>query len=267
MRCIFCKKESGRSKSVEHILPEALGNDKSVLPRGIVCDSCNNYFATNIENRILESEEFSYLRQRQLIPTKKGRPPLASVFFNNIKVKAGFDKSRDGFAITIPDNGSLNKVKNTILINENGTIKIPISGRQCDQILCSRWLAKMALEAMVFRVMDVDGWDNYIINDTQLDPIRNYARAPKKKEYWVFSRRRIYSEDRLFENKYQIMNEWDILSTGTVEHSEWYFVLAIFGIEYAINYAGPSIDGYNYWIQQHDGLSPLYTRKNIDQLQ
>ncbi|WP_421825048.1 HNH endonuclease [Flagellimonas oceanensis] len=26
MRCIFCKKSSGRSSSIQHIIPESLGN-------------------------------------------------------------------------------------------------------------------------------------------------------------------------------------------------------------------------------------------------
>ena len=49
MRCIFCKKDSCNSRSVEHILPESLGNEEHILPAGIVCDRCNNYFASSVE--------------------------------------------------------------------------------------------------------------------------------------------------------------------------------------------------------------------------
>ena len=36
MRCIFCKKDSSNSRSVEHIPPESLSNEEHTLPAGIV---------------------------------------------------------------------------------------------------------------------------------------------------------------------------------------------------------------------------------------
>ena len=49
VRCIFCKTKSSACVSVEHIIPESLGNTQHILPRGWVCDSCNNYMATKVE--------------------------------------------------------------------------------------------------------------------------------------------------------------------------------------------------------------------------
>ena len=49
MRCLFCKKDSDETKSIEHIVPESLGNKSFVLPLGYVCDKCNNYFALRVE--------------------------------------------------------------------------------------------------------------------------------------------------------------------------------------------------------------------------
>jgi hypothetical protein len=40
--------------------------------------------------------------------------------------------------------------------------------------------------------------------------------------------------------------------------NECYFVLAIFGVEYVINIAGPSIDGYRQWLKENNEKSPLY---------
>ena len=34
MRCLFCKKDSDETKSIEHIVPESLGNKSFVLPLG-----------------------------------------------------------------------------------------------------------------------------------------------------------------------------------------------------------------------------------------
>lgn len=49
VRCIFCKQNSEGSRSVEHIIPESIGNTRHILPRGTVCDRCNNYFSRKVE--------------------------------------------------------------------------------------------------------------------------------------------------------------------------------------------------------------------------
>lgn len=75
MRCIFCKQDSSSSRSVEHIVPESLGNDEHVLPIGAVCDGCNQYFARKVERQLLESPMFRLLRADMAIPNKRGRIP------------------------------------------------------------------------------------------------------------------------------------------------------------------------------------------------
>lgn len=75
MRCIFCKHDSSTSVSVEHIVPESLGNIDHVLPVGVVCDGCNQYFARKVERQLLESPMFRLLRADMAIPNKRGRIP------------------------------------------------------------------------------------------------------------------------------------------------------------------------------------------------
>jgi HNH endonuclease len=75
MRCIFCKQDSSTSVSVEHIIPESLGNIDHVLPVGAVCDGCNQYFARKVERQLLESPMFRLLRADMAIPNKRGRIP------------------------------------------------------------------------------------------------------------------------------------------------------------------------------------------------
>ena len=82
MRCLFCKQNSSDSKSVEHIIPESLGNTASILPKGIVCDKCNNYFSRKIEQPFLESIDIKTLRFRQAIPNKRGRVPSVNGILN-----------------------------------------------------------------------------------------------------------------------------------------------------------------------------------------
>lgn len=75
MRCIFCKEDSTDSRSVEHIVPESLGNTDHVLQPGIVCDACNQYFARKLERPVLEAPIFRNLRTAMAIPNKRGRVP------------------------------------------------------------------------------------------------------------------------------------------------------------------------------------------------
>jgi len=76
MKCIFCRSpEVLTSKSKEHVIPESLGNKSSILLPGIVCDSCNNYLAREVEKPILDSPMFRFLRYDRSIPNKRGRIP------------------------------------------------------------------------------------------------------------------------------------------------------------------------------------------------
>lgn len=75
MRCIFCKQDSSTSQSVEHIVPESLGNVAHTLPVGVVCDGCNQYFARKVERLLLESPMFRFLRADMAVPNKRNRLP------------------------------------------------------------------------------------------------------------------------------------------------------------------------------------------------
>jgi hypothetical protein len=47
--CIWCEGPTNKS-DVSHVLPRCFGNlEGQVLPKGIVCGSCNNFFGTQIE--------------------------------------------------------------------------------------------------------------------------------------------------------------------------------------------------------------------------
>ena len=73
MRCIFCEKDASSSRSVEHIVPASFGNSISILPKGSVCDKCNNYFARKIESPFLNSEVVLQLRQELEINNREGK--------------------------------------------------------------------------------------------------------------------------------------------------------------------------------------------------
>lgn len=263
MKCIFCKQDSSTSVSVEHVIPESLGNKKTVLPKGAVCDSCNNYFASKVEKPVLASGEFTQLRFNQLIKNKKGRVPETKIIIGPHAVTARRNGKLD-FSFKPEDFDKIQAYLNT---TKKGMVAIPVSGSPPHNHHLSRFLAKMALEALAFRWLKNKGWNEYIVGHEQLDEIRNFARCPKRNEIWEYSKRRIYDEDSSQKTiggvGYQVLNEWDILVTGDIDNSEFYFVLAIFGMEYAINLGGNGMDGYKAWLEKNDNISPLYLEKNI----
>jgi hypothetical protein len=127
-----------------------------------------------------------------------------------------------------------------------------------DQRLMSRFLAKASLEILTHSLIETEGWEQEILGNEQLEPLRRFARIGDKPPAWPFSRRRIYGEDDMQQdgpNSYQVLHEFTLLYTPKCE---LYAVICIFGEEFAINCAGPDIEGYANWLKEYDNRSPLY---------
>jgi hypothetical protein len=260
MRCIFCKGESSASRSVEHIIPESLGNLDHVLQPGVVCDVCNNYFAREVEKPFLECSPIAHLRFEQGLPNKRGRvPPVKGV------VTPG------PFSVTLVQEPHPDPTMSWVFSPEaaeafhrvtKGTLWYPGSSDDLPQgPVVSRFMAKVALEVVAARFGKSPQDLEALVDEKEFDPIRDHARRGGSLVNWPVSVRRIYPADRLWgEEKYQLVHEFDILIT---ERSEWYFVLAVFGLELVINYEGPEIDGYYRWLSENGGESPLYMGRNV----
>lgn len=260
MRCVFCKRDSRSSRSVEHIIPESLGGISHKLPPGVVCDGCNNYFSREVEKPFLESEVIALLRFRQNIPNKKGRvPPIPGILLPGpIPVSVyRYEKSESDIAVDVPPEAAqcVSTIPRARLIVGSDS-ELPTGP------IISRFMAKIALEAMAARLLDHSAGLEYIVDEGQLDPIRNHARRGETRHWPVYARQ-IYHPDEKWIDEHgsalQIMNEHDILVT---ENGEWYFVLALFGKELSINYGGPETEGYKLWLDEHENRSSLYSGKN-----
>jgi hypothetical protein len=84
-KCIYCSQTTGNFKSEEHIFPESLGNDELVLPKGYVCDKCNNGILSQLDSALTKFEPIAFL-QVQLVPhTKDGSLPKAN--FQNMTIE------------------------------------------------------------------------------------------------------------------------------------------------------------------------------------
>ena len=73
--CLFCGTRTAPFSRVEHPIPESMGNDDLVLPHGVVCDTCNQYFGSKIEAKALCSPPLDIERMAFAVRSKKGRVP------------------------------------------------------------------------------------------------------------------------------------------------------------------------------------------------
>ena len=102
--CPFCHKiitksiieySLSTSFSEEHIIPLSLGNDQLIIPPGIICDECNNYFAREIEKRFLANETISRLRSFHLVPNRRNRVPELEVLVGKEKSKIEYSAKQN----------------------------------------------------------------------------------------------------------------------------------------------------------------------------
>ena len=281
MNCIFCHEVSDNSKSIEHIIPESLGNKDLTLWKGAVCDKCNNYFATKIEKELLDQPYFVSMRHRNFIKTKKNHP---------VPIKVPSPKSKNGFEyVWMEDDG-----KNIGMIFENESKVLPLiaSGRkkhiivpmlpepEPNNYILSRFLAKCALECLAFKIDNNENlYRNEIVDflkEKQFNDLRKYARYGEGTKFWKYSQRRVYSEGNWFENngqQYEVLHEMDffveptsIEKTKNMIFAEVYFVIVIMGVEYVINMGGNEIEMYNIWLKKNNNLCPIRrgTEKLLD---
>jgi hypothetical protein len=132
-----------------------------------------------------------------------------------------------------------------------------------DDYIVSRFLGKVGLEVLAYRVINVPEAIDQIIDKAELDGLRTYVRRGTKGATWPHSFRRLYEPNVLFRDGsevYEILHEFDLLVT---EQNEVYLVVAIFGDECALNLVGREIDGYQRWLQINEGRGPLCSGKNL----
>jgi hypothetical protein len=84
-KCIYCLTTTGEFKSKEHIILESLGNTKFILPKGYVCDRCNNDNLSQLDKELIDFAFVAFQRVRFIAHTKQGKPPRAN--FQNMSIE------------------------------------------------------------------------------------------------------------------------------------------------------------------------------------
>lgn len=277
MRCLFCKQDSSDSKSIEHIIPESLGNTTLILPKGIVCDKCNNYFARKVERPFFDLTGINELRFYEGLASKRGIIPPINGIANGAKIK--LYRSAVGTLQSVPNEPVLLECAPEDfdkVMASKALIALAFDDSMIPEksIVVSRFIAKVALECLAHRLLGNPDWPEFVIDNISFDEIRNYARMGGKK-VWPYSYRRIYDREMRCEYENgelgQIIHEEDFLlipenpgeelSAGKEISAYLFFVMAWFGMEFVINMAGDDENGlepYKEWLHSHKDISPLY---------
>ncbi|RNJ49702.1 HNH endonuclease [Methylocystis hirsuta] len=258
MRCIFCLESDRPARSVEHIIPESLGNTEHVLPRGVVCDLCNNYLARKVEKPLLDSIHFMNLRGRNVVPNKRGMVPPQYGFCPGAGTPVGIQfSSTEGLSIGAWDEADDEPFVKYILGSSKGCVLVPLEARIDERVL-ARFLGKIGYEILAQRLiaanLDVDA----LSEQPELALLRRFVRQGDVPDRWPVHRRRIYREGDSFQDdgqSYEVLHEYTLLCTDQIEI---YAIVCLFGEEFVINLGGPSIEGYERWIANNQGRSPLY---------
>ena len=271
MKCIFCKSDTSSSKSVEHIIPESLGNKKNTLPKGVVCDTCNNYFGNKIEKHVLEMPYFKSLRGRVMIENKKGKIPRVSGFTKNKEfIEIDFLKyGKNTIEVIYKDDQQLMSI-----ISSNELYVPLIPEPPLNDVHVSKFIGLIALEAFAHRVSSIEDWQNYFVYNSSLDELRNFVRYGQGYSIWPYHIRRIDGENQIKyckeSNKYlEKLNEYDFLipDISTIEGEthkvdNLYFVMAILGIEYTVNLTNAGLNRYFTWLSENQNRSILQMKKS-----
>lgn len=255
MKCIFCGEASGQSKSREHIIPESLGNTEHILPPGVVCDGCNNYFAVKIEGPLLSSDHFVHLRHRLDLLNKRGLPAPVRGVYPGGRMAVMLLGGPEGPSIGPWRPQDNDQFIAAITSGRAGRIYVPFPVAP-DERLLARFLAKIAVEILAHRTIEAREPAAILLDQPELAAIRRFARYGDRPGEWPIHRRRLYAEDKVFpDGDYQVLHEFILLATDA---GEYYAVICLFGEEFVINLGGPSIDGYVAYLAESNERSPLY---------
>lgn len=241
-------------------MPESLGSRQRVLPPGVVCDRCNNYFARKVEQPVLSSPWMRNLRAWHQVPNKKGNYPSLVGHIAGTDVKVNWSREKDGQMRLDPERKSEGAALANVLAEGFETPLFFLVHDDVPDDLMPRFLAKMGLETLAERFLaDWSALTLHVVDEPAFDAIRDFARKGTPGSTWPVSKRRIYPvESKMV---HPDTGAWVQAGFGCkvfmTRRSETYFAFCLYGMEFVINLGGPSIRGYEEWLADHDQASPL----------
>lgn len=167
MTCLFCRANSTEAKGVAHVFPEALVRNETTLPRGAVCDACNNYMGRKLDSQILEHPLIPLIVQLAGLPGKGGKT----------RKKLGHvEREADG-TVHVPINEP--DIKGHPQGGTQTSFDL-VAGQAYDDRRFSRALHHIAL--CIF----CKHFGSPAALNARLDPVRSYVRSPGVGEFWPY---------------------------------------------------------------------------------
>ena len=246
------------SKSMEHVIPESLGNSTYILKPGIVCDSCNNYFARKIEGPLLDMPFFKQTRHRLNIESKKGRIPSDKGFIIDPELSEMLFKKdkKQGKGIEIPDENIKKRIakrkKLPVFIAEFGLFDLR-------NFIISKFMTKVAIEGLAFDVVKYGGNMDEVVNQESFDNIKRYCRYPKRNEFWPYSIRQIQlTQEEVDKSLSKYLQSLIFHYTFIyIEPGHLFYQLYISGVELTIDMVNPSLENVNKWLSKNPSKSEV----------
>lgn len=276
MRCIFCKNDSSNSSDIEHIIPESLGNLSKKLPLGTVCDKCNHYFGTKIEKPFIELDEIANIRFNTVIPGKNNSVPSIPCTVDGKYQAKIFRRIIDGKVISLLDFQNDVKEQFQFTNGQRALItydSIPLKTNLICSTTISRFIAMVAVESYAYKTIEAEVDIEEFIEDPIFDGIRNLARYGIRPD-WPCHIRRVYEANKTWPEigrpDCNIVHESDFISFGYIsdedvsfqeDSTDLYFIVTIWGIEFAINMIYPTIEQYSSWLIENHNELPLHMKE------
>lgn len=171
-RCIWCHNESSEARfDTSHVLPECVGNEnQQILPNGIVCEQCNNYFGTKVEPALLEDPLFHIIAVVLRLKDPQDMNEFRDLVFDAKHPPVGNVERNLHCDIEIsPKNMKLN-VRYSI---EGSMIK---TYQKRELAFLSRAVHKIAFESLAWAIFTKRIQDNIDIFDPRFEPARKWSR-------------------------------------------------------------------------------------------
>lgn len=189
--CLYCR-QAGPFTTIEHVVPESLGNDDLIL-EGCVCDSCQSYFGKEIEQYVLAKTPIAVWRTLIGIRTKKGRFPTVDVSQPDRQkgILPDTHSRHDDLGFTSHPDGST-----SVDIDDDSIVRGLVDGskRQFNLVLTPKKLSMLGrfLGKVGLGVLAASNRNRAC--DQKFDRIRAYARFGSADEIWPIFH---YSEGEL----------------------------------------------------------------------
>ena len=183
--CIYCNEQDPTFESKYHIFPYSLGNnemnprfrllDEYILPSGIVCDRCSQYFSHTLDSALVEHRVVAFWKALYGREGYSGKKPRyadenISIYYKGNRLIA---EHLDG---------------QSILPEPDGSLRLPIPGHdRIDHSNVSRAIHRIGFEYLIFDALKKEKKQavRNIFSSARYAPIRRYIRSPWHGKYEV----------------------------------------------------------------------------------